>query len=67
MLQKGALIVDYGPTFHGFVVNSDDELVCVVPRQLHPRSEHSKLLRELVELHGGTCGKCSGCPLGSQN
>lgn len=65
MLQSDVLIVDYGPSFQGTVVKTDNEIVCVVPRQLHPRSEESNTMRELVESHGGTCGKCSGCPLGS--
>ena len=67
MLQTDALIVDYGPTFLGSVVQSGNGIVCVVPRQLNPLSEQSKTLREQVEFHGGTCGECRGCPLGSQS
>ena len=67
MLKTDALIVDYGPTFHGYVVSNDDGIVCVVPSQLHPRSEESNTLRELVESHGGTCGNCQGCPLGRRS
>lgn len=66
MLQKDVLIVDYGPTFHGTVVKTDNGIVCVVPRQLHARSEQSTTMRELVETHGGVCGLCDGCPLGGQ-
>lgn len=66
MLQTDALIVDYGPTFGGSVVPNGNGIVCVVPRQLHPRSEQSNTMREMVESHGGTCGNCQGCPLGRQ-
>lgn len=64
MLKTDALIVDYGPTFSGSVMKNGDGIVCVVPSQLHPHSEQSNTMRELVESHGGTCGGCKGCPLG---
>lgn len=66
MLQTDALIVDYGPTFGGSVVSNGNGIVCVVPRQLNPRSEQGNTMREMVESHGGTCGNCQGCPLGHQ-
>lgn len=67
MLNQGVLIVDIGSVFHGSVVLTDNGIVCVLPRQLLPRSEDSNTMRELVESHGGTCGECRGCPFGSQS
>lgn len=67
MLQQDVLIVDYGPVFHGTALKTDKGIVCVIPRQLHPRSEAGNVLRELVQGLGGNCGQCNGCPLGSQD
>jgi hypothetical protein len=67
MLQEGALIVDYGPDFHGTALKTDIGIVCVIPRQLQPHSEDGSVLRELVQGLGGNCGQCDGCPLGRQD
>ncbi|MER6098420.1 hypothetical protein ABT154_21680 [Streptomyces sp. NPDC001728] len=64
MQKTDALIVDYGPVFHGTALKTDDGIVCVIPRQLR-RDEDGTVLKELVEGLGGRCGQCAGCPLGS--
>ncbi|WP_328941592.1 hypothetical protein OG259_07915 [Streptomyces sp. NBC_00250] len=65
MLKTDALIVDYGPTFHGTALKTGDGIVCVIPRQLQSPDEEGDVLREMVEGLGGRCGQCAGCPLGS--
>lgn len=65
MQKTDVLIVDYGPTFHGTALKTDDGIVCVVPRQLQPCDEGGIVLKELVEGLGGRCGQCVGCPLGN--
>ncbi|MFH8627823.1 hypothetical protein ACH4A8_39050 [Streptomyces vietnamensis] len=67
MLQQDVLTVDYGPAFHGTALKTDTGIVCVIPRQLDPRSKAGNVLRELVQGLGGNCGQCNGCPLGSQD
>lgn len=64
MLQKDALIVDYGPEFGGTAVRTDDGIVCVVPNRARDRPEVQALMRELVTDLGGECGHCPNCPLG---
>ncbi|MFD3814941.1 hypothetical protein ACFWRZ_07735 [Streptomyces rubiginosohelvolus] len=65
MLYQDALIVDYGPNFAGQALKTDKGIVCVIPRQLHPRTAASTAMRELVEGLGGNCGECRNCPVGS--
>ncbi|WP_030169143.1 hypothetical protein [Streptomyces sp. NRRL S-813] len=64
MQQKDALIVDYGPSFDGTVVRTDEGIVCVVPIQIRERPEVQASMRELVRDLGGECGHCPHCPLG---
>jgi hypothetical protein len=66
MLQKGALIVDYGPGFLGQATKIDSGIVCVVPSQRKSRTRAKALMRELVQDLGGECGACLNCPLGKQ-
>lgn len=63
MLQKGALIADYGPGFQGQVTKVDDGIVCVIPRQWD-RTEVQQTMRDLVQGLGAECGGCQNCPLG---
>jgi len=67
MQKSDALIVDYGPAFHGTALKTDNGIVCVIPQQLQPHSEAGNALRELVQGLGGTCEQCNRCPLGSQH
>jgi hypothetical protein len=62
MLYKDALIVDYGSSFQGEALMSDEGIVCVIPRHLYARNDDGKIMRELVEGVGGNCGECRGCP-----
>lgn len=64
MLNTGALIVDYGPTFRGEAVLSDTGIVCVVPGQEQARPAAKAVMREVVQRLGGNCDSCRGCPLG---
>ena len=64
MLQKDALIVDYGPKFQGTVVRTDEGIVCVVPSQIRERPDAQASMREMVRDLGGECGHCPACPLG---
>lgn len=64
MQQKDALIVDYGPTFDGTAVRTDEGIVCVIPIQAPVRPEVQASMRELVRDLGGECGHCPHCPLG---
>jgi len=63
MQQRDALIVDYGPTFHGTAVRTGEGIVCVVPSQARERPEVQASMRELVRDLGGECGHCPHCPL----
>lgn len=65
MLYRDALIADYGPNFAGQALKLDEGIVCIVPRQLLPRSAANAVMRELVEGLGGNCGECRNCPVGS--
>ncbi|GHB56083.1 hypothetical protein GCM10010331_49980 [Streptomyces xanthochromogenes] len=65
MRYRDALIDDYGPTFQGQVFTVDDGIVCVVPRQLLTSGADPAAMREMVRGHGGDCGECRNCPLGS--
>jgi hypothetical protein len=64
MQQKDALIVDYGPTFDGTAVRTDEGIVCVVPIQIQERPAAQASMREMVKDLGGECGHCPHCPLG---
>lgn len=64
MQQVDALIVDYGPKFHGTAVRTGEGIVCVVPSQIRVRPEVQASMREMVRDLGGECGRCPGCPLG---
>lgn len=64
MLQRDALIVDYGPTFRGSAARTDGGIVCVVPQQIRDRPDIQASMRELVRDLGGECGHCPNCPLG---
>jgi hypothetical protein len=68
MLNTGALIVDYGPTFRGEAVLSDTGIVCVVPGQNQTARDMARpVMRELVQRLGGNCDSCYGCPLGARS
>jgi hypothetical protein len=64
MLQRDALIVDYGPEFYGSAVRADSGIVCVVPSQIRHRPQVQASMREMVRDLGGECGRCPNCPLG---
>lgn len=64
MLQRDALIVDYGPKFRGVAALVDNGIVCVVPSQVRTRPEVQASMREMVRDLGGECGHCPNCPLG---
>lgn len=64
MLQRDALIVDYGPNFDGTAVRTDDGIVCVVPNHARGRPDVEASMREMVRDLGGECGHCPNCPLG---
>lgn len=66
MLQRDALIVDYGPRFNGTAVRTGEGIVCVVPSQARDRPEVQASMRELVRDLGGECGHCPHCPLGRE-
>lgn len=66
MLQRDALIVDYGPRFNGAAVRTGEGIVCVVPIQARDRPEVQASMRELVRDLGGECGRCRHCPLGRE-
>jgi len=63
MLQRGALIADYGPGFQGQATLVDEGIVCVIPRQWE-RIEVRETMRDLVQSLGAECGGCQDCPLG---
>lgn len=64
MHQRDALIVDYGPSFDGTAVRTDEGIVCVVPIQIRDRPAAQASMREMVRDLGGECGHCLHCPLG---
>lgn len=64
MLQRDAIVVDYGPKFDGTAVRTGDGIVCVVPVQIEQRPEVQASMRELVRDLGGECGHCTSCPMG---
>lgn len=66
MQQTDALIVEYGPKFHGMAVRTDDGIVCIIPGQTRQRPHVQASMREMVRELGGECGRCPNCPLGSE-
>jgi hypothetical protein len=66
MVHNDALIVDYGPKFHGTAARTDEGIVCVVPRQIRENPAAQASLAELVRDLGGECGLCPNCPMGQE-
>jgi hypothetical protein len=63
MLHRDALIVDYGPQFHGSAVRTGEGIVCVIPGSTRDSPQTQAVMRELVRDLGGECGHCPNCPL----
>lgn len=66
MVQRDALIVDYGPKFEGTAARTGEGIVCVIPSQARERPEVRVTMRDLVRELGGECGRCPHCPLGQE-
>jgi hypothetical protein len=63
MQQNDALIVDYGPTFHGTAIRTGNGIVCVVPIQILDSPQAQASMQEMVGDLGGKCGQCPNCPM----
>lgn len=67
-MQSTLLTANYGPRFLGWVGRTtDDDLICVAPRDYTHNPRIPTIMRELVARQGGDCTTCRGCPIGDLN